>query len=183
MRRLVVALSRARLGLYIFARVDQFANCQELRPAFDRLLGRRGLGPNGETRPAKLHLTPWETWKNPRTPESSDLRQLSGVLKQKPVVMDDMPQMATYVSKLYEERMKDLVSQYAATKGSRRNAPPPKILPKEIGKISISDYTLGEKEDVAPMEEQESKEGKSESDNGKFVADANVDGDVEMKSL
>lgn len=62
-RRLVVALSRARLGLYIFARVDQFANCQELRPAFDRLLGRRGLGPDNEVRPTCLHLTPWETWK------------------------------------------------------------------------------------------------------------------------
>lgn len=62
-RRLVVALSRARLGLYIFARVDQFANCQELRPAFDRLLGRHGLGPDGEVRPTHLHLTPWEAWK------------------------------------------------------------------------------------------------------------------------
>ena len=33
-RRLVVAMSRARLGLYIFARVDLFRNCYELSPAF-----------------------------------------------------------------------------------------------------------------------------------------------------
>ena len=31
-RRLVVALSRARLGLYVFCRCDVFNNCLELRP-------------------------------------------------------------------------------------------------------------------------------------------------------
>lgn len=33
-RRLVVAMSRARLGLYIFGRVSLFKNCFELQPAF-----------------------------------------------------------------------------------------------------------------------------------------------------
>ena len=33
-RRLVVAMSRARLGLYVFARVALFQNCFELTPAF-----------------------------------------------------------------------------------------------------------------------------------------------------
>lgn len=31
-RRLIVALSRARLGLYVFCRCDVFNNCLELRP-------------------------------------------------------------------------------------------------------------------------------------------------------
>lgn len=39
-RRLVVALSRARLGLYILARVSLFKSCFELTPAFNILLGR-----------------------------------------------------------------------------------------------------------------------------------------------
>jgi intron-binding protein aquarius len=39
-RRLVVALSRARLGLYVFGRQELFANCFELAPAFSRLLER-----------------------------------------------------------------------------------------------------------------------------------------------
>lgn len=56
-RRLVVALSRARLGLYVFARVQQFANCPELRPAFDRLTNRAT-----SPKPMQLHLTPWEKW-------------------------------------------------------------------------------------------------------------------------
>lgn len=33
-RRLVVAMSRARLGLYVLARVSLFKNCFELRPTF-----------------------------------------------------------------------------------------------------------------------------------------------------
>ena len=33
-RRLVVAMSRARLGLYVFARVGLFNTCTELQPAF-----------------------------------------------------------------------------------------------------------------------------------------------------
>lgn len=39
-RRLVVAMSRARLGLYVFARGGLFANCFELQPTFRQLLGR-----------------------------------------------------------------------------------------------------------------------------------------------
>ena len=37
-RRLIVAMSRARLGLYVFARVSLFQNCFELRPAFSQVL-------------------------------------------------------------------------------------------------------------------------------------------------
>jgi len=39
-RRLTVALSRARLGLYILGRTSVFESCFELKPAFDILLSR-----------------------------------------------------------------------------------------------------------------------------------------------
>ncbi len=39
-RRLIVALSRARLGLYIFGRAQLFKSCFELTPAFNILLKR-----------------------------------------------------------------------------------------------------------------------------------------------
>lgn len=39
-RRLVVAMSRARLGLYVFGRQRLFENCYELTPAFNRLLAK-----------------------------------------------------------------------------------------------------------------------------------------------
>lgn len=37
-RRLIVAMSRARLGLYVFCRKALFANCYELTPTFSKLL-------------------------------------------------------------------------------------------------------------------------------------------------
>ena len=37
-RRLVVAMSRARLGLYVFALVNLFHNCFELTPAFNQVI-------------------------------------------------------------------------------------------------------------------------------------------------
>jgi intron-binding protein aquarius len=49
-RRLTVALSRARLGLYILGRREVFESCYELKPAFDLLLQR----------PDKLILAPGE---------------------------------------------------------------------------------------------------------------------------
>lgn len=39
-RRLVVAMSRARLGLYVFCRRSLFEQCYELQPTFQRLLQR-----------------------------------------------------------------------------------------------------------------------------------------------
>ena len=40
-RRLVVALSRARLGLYVLARVGLFRSCKELQPAFQLVRGHQ----------------------------------------------------------------------------------------------------------------------------------------------
>ena len=51
-RRLVVAMSRARLGLYVFARAGLFANCYELQPTFRQLLAR----------PTALALVPGERY-------------------------------------------------------------------------------------------------------------------------
>ncbi|KAF9936379.1 hypothetical protein BGZ65_002487 [Modicella reniformis] len=53
-RRLIVALSRARLGLYIFGRQKLFQNCHELEPAFKLLLKR----------PTKLYLKTGEMYPN-----------------------------------------------------------------------------------------------------------------------
>jgi len=55
-RRLIVAMSRARLGLYIFARVNLFGSCFELSSVFNMLLNRSN----------KLHLVTMETFPTPR---------------------------------------------------------------------------------------------------------------------
>ncbi len=46
-RRLVVAMSRARLGLYVFGRASVFANCYELQPTF-RCSCQRRRYPDGQ---------------------------------------------------------------------------------------------------------------------------------------
>ena len=51
-RRLIVAMSRARLGLYIFGRTALFGDCYELAPTMRQLLAR----------PAQLALHPTEHW-------------------------------------------------------------------------------------------------------------------------
>lgn len=51
-RRLVVALSRSRLGLYVFCRANLFNNCKEVSQAFSQLLNR----------PTQLSLVPHEKY-------------------------------------------------------------------------------------------------------------------------
>uniref|UniRef100_A0A8B9KSI8 RNA helicase aquarius n=1 Tax=Astyanax mexicanus TaxID=7994 RepID=A0A8B9KSI8_ASTMX len=70
-RRLVVAMSRARLGLYIFARVSLFQNCFELTPAFNQLTAR----------PLQLHIRPHEYYTS--------------------VIIKNMPEMANLVYNTY----------------------------------------------------------------------------------
>lgn len=60
-RRLTVALSRARLGLYILGRREVFESCYELKPAFDLLLQR----------PDKLMLAPGEMFPSSRDVSSA----------------------------------------------------------------------------------------------------------------
>ena len=59
-RRLVVAMSRARLGLYVFGRRELFEPCVELRPTFAQLLAK----------PDKLMLMPAERHPTARKAEA-----------------------------------------------------------------------------------------------------------------
>ncbi|KAI1289575.1 RNA helicase aquarius [Halotydeus destructor] len=86
-RRLVVALSRARLGLYIFARVPVFSQCLELEPAFSRLTSR----------PQNLHLVLSEEYPTERAVTSD--------LSEKPRIIEDMPDMVQFVYQFYQERV------------------------------------------------------------------------------
>lgn len=94
-RRLVVAMSRARLGLYVFARVSLFQNCFELTPAFQQLMDR----------PTKLHLVLNEVF--PTNREASEI-----VNSKNRVVMEDMVQTANFVYSYYMERVKALKDFY-----------------------------------------------------------------------
>uniref|UniRef100_A0A8C5HLF1 RNA helicase aquarius n=1 Tax=Gouania willdenowi TaxID=441366 RepID=A0A8C5HLF1_GOUWI len=82
-RRLVVAMSRARLGLYIFARVSLFQNCFELTPAFNQLTAR----------PLQLHIRPHEYYN-----QEDAVRQPDQIVK-------DMPEMTNLVYNMYMHMM------------------------------------------------------------------------------
>ncbi|KAJ6667340.1 hypothetical protein lerEdw1_017318 [Lerista edwardsae] len=82
-RRLVVAMSRARLGLYIFARVSLFQNCFELTPAFSQLTAR----------PLQLHIIPSEYFPTARRNGEPPRHQVH--------VIKNMPQMANFVYNMY----------------------------------------------------------------------------------
>merc|ERR1712241_569063 len=85
-RRLVVAMSRARLGLYVFARVTLFKNCFELQPAFN-ILTRR---------PLELHLCPNEVYGSTRQ---------ANVAAPQPLIIYDMPQMTKFVYDFYANKV------------------------------------------------------------------------------
>lgn len=92
-RRLVVAMSRARLGLYIFARVDLFRNCYELSPAFRQL----------SSRPQKLFLAPWESYQTARKNGTHPQGQL--------FIPEDMPHLAKFVFDMYNGRVQEIEVQ------------------------------------------------------------------------
>ncbi|KAI9758873.1 MAG: hypothetical protein M4579_002757 [Chaenotheca gracillima] len=69
-RRLTVALSRARLGLYILGRREVFESCFELKESFDRLFAR----------PDKLQITTGEMFPSTRSLEDQvDATEMEGV--------------------------------------------------------------------------------------------------------
>lgn len=77
----MVAMSRARLGLYIFGRAELFANCYELRPAMKQLLDR----------PQQLHLHTSERLVSCR-------RNLS--THGKPTIVAGLPELAGLVGQM-----------------------------------------------------------------------------------
>ncbi|KAL4803938.1 hypothetical protein BDV18DRAFT_143505 [Aspergillus unguis] len=90
-RRLTVALSRARLGLYILGRREVFESCYELKPAFDLLLQR----------PDKLMLATGELF--PTT------RSLDDEVQGTP--MESVEHLGQYVFEMTQAKIKALGGQ------------------------------------------------------------------------
>lgn len=86
-RRLVVAASRARLGLYVFGRVSLFKNCFELQPTFKLLMKR----------PQQLQLLEKETYPAERNN--------SAKIKSKIMTVVDMTEMAKFVYAMYMQKL------------------------------------------------------------------------------
>ncbi|KAL4869358.1 hypothetical protein BDV12DRAFT_185244 [Aspergillus spectabilis] len=94
-RRLTVALSRARLGLYILGRREVFESCYELKPAFDLLLQH----------PDKLMLATGEMF--PTT------RSLDDKVQSSP--MEGVEHLGQYVFEMTQAKVKAIGGQDAIT--------------------------------------------------------------------
>jgi len=108
-RRLTVALSRARLGLYILGRREVFESCFELKQAFDVLLQR----------PDKLTLVTGELWPSARI--------LAAEQKKESVpgesVMEGVEHLGQYVYEMTNAK----VAQLKAERGLGANTPLPVV--------------------------------------------------------
>jgi intron-binding protein aquarius len=92
---MTVALSRARLGLYILGRREVFEACPELRPAFDLLLQR----------PDKLMLVTGELW-----PTQREVTQELGAVEGE-VPMEGVEHLGQYVFEMTNTKIKQLEAE------------------------------------------------------------------------
>ncbi|CDW53020.1 intron binding protein aquarius [Trichuris trichiura] len=117
LRRLVVAMSRAKLGLYILARVSLFRNCFELTPhgiVFYRSFDPAGGKWNNRSfqlcqRPQNLILVPTEVFASQLLRKANEI---SGVAST--VEIQSMPDMVSFVYEYYTANAETLRQEWAA---------------------------------------------------------------------
>ncbi|KAK5653132.1 hypothetical protein OQA88_9231 [Cercophora sp. LCS_1] len=131
-RRLTVALSRARLGLYILGRREVFESCFELRQAFELLLKR----------PDKLALVTGELWPSERILAEEADKEMPGE-----AVMESVEHIGQYVFEMTNTRIKQLREE----RGLSGEVP----IVKELEKIDEQ----AEVEDVDDDEDEDDEEG------------------------
>jgi intron-binding protein aquarius len=99
-RRLTVALSRARLGLYILGRREVFESCFELRQAFDLLLKR----------PDKLILITGELWPSQRISKDEEDNDVQGEAQ-----MESVEHLGQYVFEMTNAKVQQLKAERGLT--------------------------------------------------------------------
>lgn len=107
-RRMTVALSRARLGLYVLGRREVFEACAELRPAFDLFFSR----------PDKLMLVTGELWPTNREVAEKDEAEVGGE-----VAMEGVEHLGQYVFEMTQTKLEQLQAkeQPALGEGEEEN--------------------------------------------------------------
>ena len=92
-RRLTVALSRARLGLYVLGRREVFESCPELQQSFDILLQR----------PDKLQLVTGELWPSQRILADEEGETVPGETQ-----MENVEHLGQYVFEMTKTKVAEL---------------------------------------------------------------------------
>ena len=96
---MTVALSRARLGLYILGRRDVFESCYELRPAFELLFKR----------PDSLRLVTGEMWPSERI-LADEGDEVEGE-----AIMESVEHLGNYVFEMTKSKLQLLQSKKGAS--------------------------------------------------------------------
>jgi intron-binding protein aquarius len=113
-RRLTVALSRARLGMYILGRREVFEACYELRQAFELLLQR----------PDKLALVTGEMWPSERV--------LADEVAGKPVEGEATMEGVEHLGQFVFEMTNTKIKQMRTERGVPDDEPVPEAAPAEL---------------------------------------------------
>ncbi|KAI1771286.1 P-loop containing nucleoside triphosphate hydrolase protein [Hypoxylon cercidicola] len=142
-RRLTVALSRARLGLYILGRREVFEACYELRPAFELLLQR----------PDKLALATGEMWPSERIQTEEDGTAVPGE-----AVMEGVEHLGQFVYEMTTTKVQQLRAERGLpeTAESTEQMLQPITEEDEVGYAGASDEDASE--DVVPGDGVEAAE-------------------------
>ncbi|PNW82948.1 hypothetical protein CHLRE_06g300750v5 [Chlamydomonas reinhardtii] len=148
-RRLVVAMSRARLGLYVFGRKELFANCYELKNTFRLLMAR----------PTKLALVKGESY-------GVCSRQVDDPVAQ-PDLMDGVEAMSGLVAAITEEQTAAAYAAYQtqvpaqAAEGEQGQAQAEGQEDKPMAEAAGEEVKDKEGEEAAKPEGRETVEGKA----------------------
>lgn len=134
-RRLTVALSRARLGLYVLGRRDVFESCFELRQAFDILLKR----------PDKLMLVTGELWPSSRI-LSEEGKSVPGEAQ-----MEGVEHLGQYVFEMTNSKVQQLRAQRGLPAAELASSLAMEIIPEDM---EVDDAGQAE-DDVFEEEEQD----------------------------
>lgn len=129
---MTVALSRARLGLYILGRREVFEACPELRPAFDLLLQR----------PDKLMLVTGELW-----PTQREVTEEQGPVKGE-VPMEGVEHLGQFVFEMTNTKIKQLQDEQGL---------PERIIEEEF-EDEEGGYGNGEEEDDEEFDDDDDVE-------------------------
>jgi intron-binding protein aquarius len=135
-----VALSRARLGLYILGRRDVFESCYELKPAFELLLQR----------PDKLTLATGELWPSERLQANEEDISVTGE-----AVMEGVEHLGQYVFEMTNAKIKQLREERGFTHTQATEVLEPVNEDEESGYVD----GVGAAEEDAEVVEAETKEG------------------------
>lgn len=156
---MTVALSRARLGLYILGRREVFESCYELRQAFDLLLQR----------PDKLTLSTGELWPSKRSlaDEEAGDSEVPGE-----AIMEGVEHLGQFVFEMTTSKIKQMQEQDENRSGVADAA-------AAQAQVEVPEEAMEE-----PPAEEEGEEGEEEGSQGEEEAEEieQAEGEAEVES-